>query len=194
MNYYTLAHCIKVEELKRFTLDVSIDPQAQLIETFKILSNEYGYECLINPECRYGNVAGWHSHFPRELCLITDGIEPRRQLKAVCHEKAHCVQSRATEGLFGYRHHGEVARDWDEYYIYERRADELGWHIAILYFPWIIANMPSPYWECNISGMEIKVPVNGLNHDDFKTYKTDGGVIALYKKWAEKKRSIGELK
>lgn len=182
MNYYAVAHSIKVEELKKFILDVSVDPQAPLVETFKILSSAYGYECLINPECRYGNVAGWHSHFPRELCLITDGVEPRRQWKAVCHEIAHCVQSRATEELFGYQHNGEVARDWDEYYIYERRADELGWYVYYAYFR-----------EPTIFGPEREWAPPRLNHDDFKTYKTDGGIIALYKKWADKKRRRGEL-
>lgn len=153
-------------------------------KAFQILALLYGYESLVNPPGYPQGVAGWHSHFPRSICLITEGVNPNRQIKTICHEIAHCIQSHAVETLYGYKHQGEIASDFDTYLRYEIAADALAYEVYLEYFDLSIRRIP--YWS--------ELGVEELDPKNFQSYSNTEGVCRLYRKWAMKMRRKGYMR
>lgn len=182
-NYYLLATQKHAHPLYEYIVPLFDDIPVSIEESFKTLATLYGYGHLINPPGYPRGVAGWHSHFPRELCLITEGVNPNRQIKTICHEIAHCVQSHAVETMYGYRHQGEIAKDFDTYLRYEVEADALAYEVYLKYFDLSIQHVQG--W--------VNLGVEELDSKNFQSYNNTEGVCRLYRKWAMKKRKIGEL-
>ena len=184
-NYYDLATLKHNQPLRDFILPVSPD---SLVEGFEhsvhLLARVYVYTPLIDPEHCPPGIAGWHSHFPRQICVVTEGVKKTRQLKTLCHEIAHCVQSRAVESLYSYKHQGEIARDFDTYLRYEIAADALAYEIFEQYFQ---------EFTWNPGGAWYKKGFHELDSKNFQSYSNTKGVCRLYRKWAMKMRRKGYM-
>ena len=174
-NYYTVAHKKKVRDLVKY-IDLGI-PDLPDMSSRGILPVARqcvalfdGYVLLIDPPSARPGTAGWHSHSPKEVALIVADRELGGIVKTLCHELSHCIQSKATWMENQVRHCGEAAGRFDDYYLYELRADRLAYEVYLKNF---VDRDGYTSWP-------------RLVLDNFKTYHRPVNVLRLYRKWRKK--------
>lgn len=178
-NYYALACQKKVDDFKNFILPVPVNglahhatqsPRIVLEAMAARIVEAYGYRFKTERDVELpAESAGYHSHFPKVVVARIRDISFEKAVTTVCHETAHCVQSRTVNLAYRYTHHGEVALDFVDYYLYELKACALAYEIYLRFF----VGPGFGSWP-------------QLRAENFGTYSHPSGVIRLYRKWQVK--------